>query len=209
MTIHRTSPDGSRIVYRADQDVDDVFELYSVPFGGGPSVKISGPLVDGGDVDFLYEIVPDSSRVVYFADQDTDDVMELYSVPIDGGAPPVKLNGDLVAGGSLNTFDFEISPDGSRVVYLADQDVDDSEEVFSRRIDGSGMPVKLNGPMLIDDGDVMDFVISPDSSTVVYRAEQDIEFTEELYSRPIDGSHTAQKLNGRSFGVVTLSFCMK
>ncbi len=31
----RITPDGSRVVYRADQDVDNVFELYSVPVQGG------------------------------------------------------------------------------------------------------------------------------------------------------------------------------
>ena len=29
------SPDSSRVVYRANEDVDDDFELFSVPIGGG------------------------------------------------------------------------------------------------------------------------------------------------------------------------------
>lgn len=43
--------------------------------------------------------------------------------------PPIKLNGPLVPGGKLSSSRF--SPDGSRVVYLADQDADEVDELFS------------------------------------------------------------------------------
>ena len=29
------SPDGTTVLYRADQDNNDIFELYAVPIGGG------------------------------------------------------------------------------------------------------------------------------------------------------------------------------
>jgi len=35
------SPDGSRVVYEADQDTKNVIELYSVPIGGGPATKLN------------------------------------------------------------------------------------------------------------------------------------------------------------------------
>ena len=44
------SPDSSRVLYYADQDTNDVFEIYSVASGGGTPVKLNGPLVAGGDV---------------------------------------------------------------------------------------------------------------------------------------------------------------
>jgi hypothetical protein len=69
------------------------------------------------------------------------------------------------------------------------------EEIYSRPLDGSGFAVKLNGP-LTPGGDVRDFKISPDSSRVVYRADQDTAGTPELYSRPLDGCASAVKLNG-------------
>ena len=161
VTSSRISPDGTRVVYRADQDTDEVFELYSVPLAGGPSTKLSGPMVNGGNTESIFQNAPDSSRVIYFADQDTDEILELYSVPIDGSAPPVKLNGPLVSGGNVDTFALEISQDSSRVVYLADQDVAGQNEVYSRLIDGSGTSAKLNGP-LISGGELSEFRISPD-----------------------------------------------
>ncbi len=45
------APDSSRLVYRADQSTDEVFELFaSAPDGGAVNVNISGTLTAGGDV---------------------------------------------------------------------------------------------------------------------------------------------------------------
>ena len=187
------SPDSTRVVYRADQDTDNVYELYSVPIGGGTVTKLNSTLVSGGDT-LDFQISPDSSRVVYRADQDTYRVNELYSVPI-GGGKVAKLNSTLVSGGDV--FDFQISPDSSRVVYSADQDTDNVIELYSVPI-GGGTVTKLNST-LVNNGDVSfyfndNFQISPDSSRVVYRADQDTEGVYELYSVPIGGGKV-KKLN--------------
>src|SRR5688572_12524893 len=50
LTDPRISRDSTRVVYTADQDTDEVFELYSAPITGGPSVKLNGAFVAGGDV---------------------------------------------------------------------------------------------------------------------------------------------------------------
>ena len=58
------SPNSKHVVYRADQDTDEVLEIYSVPITGGTPVKLNGSLVPGGDTSW-FELSPDSSRVVY------------------------------------------------------------------------------------------------------------------------------------------------
>ena len=63
------SPDGKWVVYRADQDTDEVIEIYSVPIGGGTVTKLNDTLVAGGETGFLHT-TPDSTTVVYYADQD-------------------------------------------------------------------------------------------------------------------------------------------
>ncbi len=207
----QVSSDGQRVVYVADHDTDEVEELYSVPIDGSlPPVKLNGPFVAGGDVSFSglgaarFRISPDASRVVYRADQQVDERFELYSVPIDGSASAVKLNGPLVAGGDVamafGTGDFQVSPDGTRVVYRADQDVDERFELYSVPIDAGSSPVKLSAP-LVAGGDVSagyhsSFRISPDSSRVVYRADQELDERFELYSVPIDAGASPVKLNG-------------
>ena len=73
----RISPDSARVVYRADQQTDEVYELYSVPIAGGPVTKLNGAQTAGGNVD-AYFVSPDAARVVYHADQQRDEVYELY-----------------------------------------------------------------------------------------------------------------------------------
>lgn len=127
MPSFQISPDGQTVVYVADPQTDEAFELYSVPLaGGGTPVRLSGLLPSGTSIG-SFAIAPDSSRVVYTAAQDTAGVREVYSVPLAGAAAN-KLNGTLVSGGGV--FSFQFSPDSSRVVYRADQQTDEAFELF-------------------------------------------------------------------------------
>jgi hypothetical protein len=71
------SSDSSRVLYMADQNTDDVTEIFIVPTTGGTAVKLNGSLVPGGDVSDV-QFSPDSSLVLYLADQDADEVVETY-----------------------------------------------------------------------------------------------------------------------------------
>jgi Tol biopolymer transport system component len=189
------SPNSSRIIYRADQQTDQVFELYTVPATGGATTKLNGTLVNGGDVGgggLLYS--PDGSHVLYVADQDTDEASELYSVLATGGTPQ-KLNGPLVMGGNVASASAKYNANGSRVIYVADQDHNSVDELYSVATTG-GAPVKLNGP-LVSGGDVSQTSsrFSPDGNRVVYRADQNTDEKFELYSVPSTGG-TPVKLNG-------------
>ena len=89
---------------------------------------------------------------------------------------------------------FQVSPDGSTVVYLANKDTDEVLELYSVPI-GGGPTTKLNGTLPVGGGVSSGFKISPDGSTVVYRADQDTDNVTELYGVPIGGGPTT-KLNG-------------
>ena len=200
------TPDGTRAVFSGDADQDGLSELYSVPTdGSAPPVELNSPVVSGGDVQgFL--LSPDSERVVFWGDLSTDGKRELYSAPIDASSPAVKLNAPIGAGGSVTmTFEpcVQISPDSTRVVYLAVSGTD-VHELFSVPIDGSAPAAKINGP-LVTGGDVgffinsgglrlfrPGFLISPDSSRVVYMADQEVDGPSELFAVPIDGGPTIQ-----------------
>jgi len=191
------APDNSRVVYLASQDAAEVDELYSVPLDGSAAPqKLNGALTAGGQVT-EFTLSADSSRVVYRADQETTEVFELYSVPLDGSGAPQKLNSALVEEGDVSFGNFAISADSSRVVYRADQEIDQVFELYSVPLDGSAVPQKLNSA-LVEEGNVYPggFVISADSSRVVYVADQETDEVLELYSVPLDGSAAPQKLNG-------------
>ncbi len=190
------SPDSSRVVFRANQDTQSVIELYSVPIGGPATAvtKLNVPLPLGGRA--YGNISPDSRRVIYTADHQATGVFELFSVPIAGPATDViKLNGALPPSGRVTSF--EISPDNSRVLYLADQDQAGIQELYSVSQGGpTGSGVKLNGN-LINGGRIGGWQISPDSRRIVYQADQQTVGARELFSVPIGGpAAEGIKLNG-------------
>ena len=139
------------------------------PLQAATNIKVSGVMPPFGDVT-AFQISPDGRYAVYLADQDTDGVNELYSVLLGGGSP-IRLNPLLPFG--RNVISFQISPDSSRVVYRADQETDTVFELYSVPLGGpAAAGIKLNGA-LVAGGNVNYFQISPDSSRVVYRADQE------------------------------------
>ncbi|QEG33639.1 TolB-like translocation protein [Bythopirellula goksoeyrii] len=189
------SPDSSRVLYLADQLTDDVNEIFSVPSTGGLAIRLNGTLAAGGDVfSEGAQFSPDSSRVLYLADQTTNNVNEIFSVPSAGGMA-TKLNGTLVANGDVSSSGLQFSPDSSRVLYWADQTTDLVNEIFSV-LSGGGVATKLNGP-LVSSGDVSSsgLQFSPDSSRVLYLADQTTNNVSEIFSVPSEGGF-ATKLNG-------------
>ena len=148
---YKFSPDGARVAYRADQDVLDRTELYSVPIASpGVSVKLNATLVQEGDVTRGFAFTPDSTHVGYVADQDVDTVLELYAVALANPGVAAKLNGALTAGGDVCNFTF--SPDSSRVAYCADQQTDDVTELFTTPLSAPGTSTKLSPPLVTGGG---------------------------------------------------------
>lgn len=173
------TPDGTRAIYRADQNLDGAIELFSVPADGSDAgFRISGPLVAGGDV-LEFKVNSTSTRVVYLADQTTNGVAELYSVRANGGSV-TKLNGALTGGGGVT--DFEFSPDGNLVVYLADQNTDQKFELFAVATSGS-VPSPLSSGAL--SGSVRSFLIHPDGTQVFYVFQTGATGVLQLFSRPL------------------------
>lgn len=195
------SPDGQTVVYRADQDTKGVTELYAVPVDGGAApVKLNAPLSAGGIDTFLtLPITPDSLFVVYKARQENTVPADLYSVPILGTAPPVKLNGPIVPGGSIRHF--RISPTGDHVVYKGDLETEGVCELFCAPVDGSASAVKLNGPRVVEDVVYSGrwttglYEITPNGQHVAYWSGDDTDSPLNLFSVATDGITAAVKLN--------------
>jgi Tol biopolymer transport system component len=189
------SPDGSHVVYHADQDTDEVFELYLVDVATpGVSLKLNGDLVPGGNTLAVFAFDSDGSRVLYAADQDTDEVFELYLVETATPGTSTRLNEDLAAGGDVG-FDFGFSPDGTRVVYVAEQDAAGVPELYLVEAATPGASVKLNAP-LVAGGAASAFEVTPDGTEVIYFADQDTDDVFELYLADIAAPGVSTRLNG-------------
>lgn len=181
--------DGQWMVYLADEDVNEVLQLFAVSTdGSAPSIPLLGANLSA----FGPQIAADDATVVFAGASTTDSTAKLFKVPLDGSAAAVRLNGTITAGTSINRF--EVAPDASRVLYLADRSTSGKVELFSRPLDLSAPAIVLNDA-LASNRDVFDFTIASTSGRAVYAADRDVQGIRDLFSVPIDGSASPVKLN--------------
>jgi hypothetical protein len=200
--------DNSRAVYRADQDTDEVHELYSVRLGGAGRVKLNRTLPAGWDVrspheepgegDLPARILPDGSRVVYeigFVDPDMRIFRQIYSVPIAGpGSASARLDHPpLIPPGQIYALDYKLSADSSRVVYTMVDDLGEPNLRTFRLASVSAAGPASDGRVLApptNSGYI--YAPSPDSGRVAYIH---LGAKNNLFSVPIAGGASVQ-LNG-------------
>ncbi|MGD2158308.1 MAG: hypothetical protein PVG32_15630 [Anaerolineales bacterium] len=186
------SLDSQWVVFVAHYEAVSGHHLYTVPIDGGTPIMLSEersyPVRVRGD--FL--ITPDSSRVVYRADQETEDDDELYSVPITGGTP-TKLNGPINSIAGDVKSGFQLTSDGSRVLYRADLEETAMYDLYSVSVEG-GDAIRLN---YTPNGhwNVYCFDISPDNQWVVWGCS-----SHDLYSVPVTGGMPTWLMEASSNG---------
>ena len=191
--------DDDRVAFLADADVPGRFELYGVDASGGSPWKHLGRRpVTGGDVT---EFTLAGPRAVYLADEDVDGRMELYSTPLRPGPRDrriedrerfghTKLSGSF-ATGNPGGLAFLVTPQGDRVVYLAQQASHASLGLYSVPIDGS-TPTRRLCP-----AEPSHWGLTPDGNTVVYVSTHLAPDVHELFSIPLDRSRGPERLSSR------------
>lgn len=158
------------IVYTADQRTAGNMELFAVRDDGGGHRRLSDDMQPTGNV-AVFKRSPDGQKVAYLADARTDDVLELFVVDADGGnhvtvSQGISGNADVYHGNTPDAFWW--SPDSTRLVYLADSEFDDIQELYLVNADGSDHH-RINGP--VGDPPVIRIgqaAWSPDSRYVAY-----------------------------------------
>jgi len=190
------APDGSAIAYLADQDTGDVVELFAAGPDGIGNRRLSGPLTGNGDVtEFAW--APDSSYVAYRADQVNNGVPELFTSTPDG-AVNLKISGTPVMGGRVFD-DWRWSGDSRWLVYRADQRIDQVLELYSATPDGAAN-LLISGGMTaggnVESLEGRAFQWSPDSSRIVYAADQQENDKYELYVTAPDSGIAITSISG-------------
>ena len=192
------SPDSASVVYRLRGD-SFINKIFSVAISGGESTLLNQNSESLNRVS-NFAISPDSARVIY-RDSTTESI-DLFSVPISGGVA-IRLNPDPVDGGGVS-FLYSISSDSQRVIYIADQRVNNQVELFSVPITG-GAATLLNNPVF-SGSDVNFFRLSPDASRVIYSVQESSSGPLSLFSVPIAGGSSIRLDSDSSagdIGVVT------
>lgn len=176
------SPDSRWVAYRADQEIDEQFELYLVDISTGapgPAVKLNGPLVINGDVTGGSSVVysPDSTALLYQADELVNNLNQAFLVENLATPLPsvlaINTNARVIRMGFTNSGQFIYTVSG----------VPNSEEAVITDL-ATKTPVSISGAM-VSGGEASDMAVAADESFVVYRADQDVNNRFELYYVPI------------------------
>lgn len=126
------SPDGTRVVYRADVQRVGQYELFSAALDGSqPVVRLHAPTTLARRQVLRFAIGA-GERVAFVGDLNADNVFQLFGAPLTGTASPLELSGSIT--GVEELF---LTPDGTRVVF------GDGTLLYSVPIDGSAAPLAL------------------------------------------------------------------
>jgi hypothetical protein len=135
----------------------------------------------------IFDISPDRSRVIYLAEQTYGGSdHEIFSASITGPAgAAIKLN--TLPEGLFAVRDFQISPDGSRVVFRTEEGVRDHLNIYSIPVTGPpGSGVLLNG-LQANDRMVRQYGITSDGAQVIFLADLRGDDIFEIFSVSITG----------------------
>lgn len=155
------SGDGKKVLYRADHDADGSIDLFAVEVARpGVAVRVNGPLVTNGNVGSAV-ISADGTRAVYGATQDDQNIFEGYTVDLSGATPGASMK---LGEGGRDFYRAQISRDGKRIVYLAN---DNGQDLF---VVDSATPGTAHQLENADggEGNVEAFHLVGDGSAVVY-----------------------------------------
>jgi Tol biopolymer transport system component len=184
----------ARVIFQRLPDTSTHSEIWSVPIAGPAVAGIRLCPNASGSVDKLV-LSPDRSRVLFRGRDFVDHPgLELWIANVAGPADSALLLAPVpAAGGNVGQGIF--TPDGTRVVFDGDLDVDEQLELYSVPANGSAPPIKLNTGFVAA-GDLQQFMLSPDGTRVVYTADWAAASRRELFSVPVAGPSAANiKLN--------------
>lgn len=118
------APDSSGLAYTADQEVDEVRQLYYIDLRSGApaaAARVNGDLVTGGDVAFptayLQPFSPDGRSIAYAADQRVDEREEVFLVRIADGVPAPAEPVQEPIRDDTGIQGIEFAADGSTLVF--------------------------------------------------------------------------------------------
>ena len=180
------SKNGMFVVYRADERIDNVFELFSVPISGGPSVRLNSDISINEDIR-KFSITENSLHVVYTTEGDNRSQLKIFSVPISGGKA-IQLNANL-SGGEVGAY--QVNKNSNVVVF---EYFHNNNELYATALNGNESQ-KITSPFPAS-GNVVSFDISQNDQ-VIYKGDQIVNEVFELFS--VDFSRLVASFSTRDY----------
>ncbi len=177
------SPDGSQLAYLADQQLDDVPELFVTSSLAELSVKVSGSVVQGGKVaEFAWS--PDSVQLAFLADRNIAGQNKLYTVSAIDGLP-IDVSGSTIPDGDVLPG-FRWSPDAVHVAFRANRENKDIIGLYVVAA-GGGEVTRVSGALDPALKLSEDFEWSPDASRLAIGGTQTFVNATDLYTNSLAG----------------------
>lgn len=189
ITDYQISDDSTRVVYLADELVNDDFELFSVSIGDiAGKQRLNDDLPAGADV-ANFKVTPNSKKVVYTANQSFVGITDIYSVNIAISYPSTGFNLSNLTNNTMSvSADYLITPNSTSVVYRADGSAVGIQELFSVDLDGKNN-TKISGTNATNGEVSANFVMSADGSKVAFLFNNSVITENFLYLVDKDGSN--------------------
>ncbi len=178
------SPNGESLAYVADFTVDNQYDVYVVDLrSGAPTTPriVSDGLGFSGSLSAQYlKYSNDGTKLSFIADATASSAEELFVVDLTDPSMPgqaVRVSQQMTTSGAeVVLYDWQFSPDGTKIVYEADPTSSDQRHWF---VDLSALPSggAPSQPMVIHEpgyasADVNGiFQWTPDSRAIIYNAD--------------------------------------
>jgi Tol biopolymer transport system component len=172
--------DSDSVAYIADQNTDEVFELYVSPSdSNSPNFKVSGAALDGGGIKELEPVpsgkyafawAPDSSRLAFLADQLIDGIseFELYT-NIPRGTNNLRLSGPQGDSGQVENFAW--ASNSRQIAYRANQNIVTAIDLFTALPGVSSSFQQISSGMQPGQAVTL-FKWSPDSTRIAFISDR-------------------------------------
>ncbi|MCB0392734.1 MAG: PD40 domain-containing protein, partial [Bdellovibrionales bacterium] len=183
------TPDSNYVVSQKAED-DNIIKIHSNHVSGVGEYLISRNTQNVFD----FEISPLSSHVAFteYSGMNSQDYLVINA--ITGGSLTNLSARPSSVSYQDGVRDYEFTSNGSKVVYISEDETAGRFDLYSVDIDGSNNN-KLSQATMPNNRQVESFKITPNNNYVVFTTDFNTEGKFELFKRPIDGSGTVDKLS--------------
>ncbi len=180
------SADAAFVAFRADRDVNGRTELWSVAGAGGPVINVSQVPAGADVLDFAWS--PAAQLLAYRRTDAVTFLPELHVVFASGLGDVVLADDDGVDGVTQLAW----SPDGNRIAYTADHTLNNAQDLYVAAVLGPPPADPQVSQGLLPFQGVHQLRWSPDSTRLLFSADEDTTGVDDLFLGVVDGGPPQQ-----------------
>lgn len=179
-TVFKITSDDARVLYTADVDYDNAFELYIVNMDGTGRIKLNPNLPDANRDVISYELWTDPSdntqRVIFLADIEQDNFFEFYKVDLDGNNL-TKVVSRIDINGSIDSY--KILGDQNTVLLVTDLNDSGQKELWQGHLNGTGIKKLFSTTHTQSSIEIINF--TQDTNKIYFKSDAYVDGVQEVF----------------------------